>query len=217
MDTCRILLADDHRVVTEGIRSLLAQRPDLCVVGEARDGQEAVDMAVALQPHIVIMDISMPRLSGVEAAQLMADRCPNTRIIIYTMHSDQRFILELFRSGIAGLVLKEDDPQELVRAVDCVRGGGVTYGRNDPRHMLAELRQSTADASESERINALSPREKEVFRLLADGLSVKNIAATLHISPKTVETHKYNILEKLDMSTQADLTKLAIRHGLIEA
>lgn len=216
MEPCRILLADDHRVVTEGIRSLLAQRPDLHIVGEARDGQEALDMAEDLHPHIVIMDISMPRLSGVEAAQLMATRCPGTRVIIYTMHSDQRFILELFRAGIAGLVLKEDDPQELVRAVDCVRTGGTTYGKHDPRHMLAELRQSTADASESERISALSPREKEVFRLLADGLSVKSIAAALHISPKTVETHKYNILEKLEMNTQADLTKLAIRHGLIE-
>ena len=217
MEACRILLADDHRVVIQGIRSLLAARPDLHIVGEARDGQEALDMAEALRPHIVIMDISMPRLSGVEAAQLMAGRCPGTRIIIYTMHSDQRFMLELFRAGIAALVLKEDDPQELVRAVDCVRGGGVCYGKFDPRHMLAELLHSTADTTESGRISSLSPREKEVFRLLADGLSVKSIAVQLHISPKTVETHKYNVLEKLAVETLADLTKLAIRHGMIDA
>ena len=217
METCRILLADDHRVVTEGIRSLLALRKDLQIVGEARDGMEALEMAESLRPHIIIMDISMPRLSGVEAAQLLASRCPGTRVIIYTMHSDQRFILELFRAGIAALVLKEDDPQELVRAVDCVREGGVTYGKYDPKHMLSELLQSTADASETGRIHALSPREKEVFRLLADGLSVKGIATQLHISPKTVETHKYNVLEKLAVENLTELTKLAIRHGLIEA
>lgn len=217
MKQCDILLVDDHKVVIEGIRSLLGQRPDLRVVGEAHNGTQALVLAARLHPDIVIMDISMPQVSGVEAAQTMSMASPNSRVIIYTMHSDHRFILELFQAGIAGLVLKEDDPQELVRAVDLVRAGGVSYGKYDPKRMLAELLQSTADASEGERLNALSPREKEVFRLLADGLSVKSIAVQLHISPKTVETHKHNILEKLAVETLVDLTKLAIRHGMIKA
>ena len=217
MSICHILLADDHKVVTAGIRSLLGQCPDLQVVGEARDGLEVQEMAESLRPHIIIMDISMPRCTGVEAAQILAKRCPESRIIIYTMHSDQRFILELFRAGIAGLVLKEDDPQELMHAVNAVRSGKVYFGKYDPRHMLADILHSTVDATESERIQALSPREKEVFQLLADGAAIKSIASTLHISPKTVETHKYNILEKLEITNPADLTKLAIRHGMIKA
>lgn len=215
MNHCRIILVDDHRVVIEGMRSLFALRADMDVVGEANNGQQALELVCSLQPDIVIMDISMPQMSGVEAAHALLRDNPRVRIIMYTMHSDQRFILELYRAGIAGLVLKEDDPQELVQAVDIVRRGGLAYGKYDPKALLRELLHTTADASEGERIKALSQREKEVFRLLADGLPVKRVAEQLHISPKTVETHKYNVIEKLCVQSLADLTKLALRHGLI--
>lgn len=215
MSVCRIVLVDDHRVVIEGMRTLFALRADMPIVGEASNGQQALELVCTLQPHIVIMDISMPHMSGVEAAQAILASNPQVRIIMYTMHSDQRFILELYRTGIAGLVLKEDDPQELVNAVDIVRKGGLAYGKYDPKALLRELLNTTADATEGERIKALSQREKEVFRLLADGLSIKRVAEQLHISPKTVETHKYNVIEKLQVSSLADLTKLALRHGLI--
>lgn len=215
MSACRIVLVDDHRVVIEGMRALFALRADMHIVGEAGNGQQALELVRTLQPDIVIMDISMPQMSGVEAAHAILSSNPQVRIIMYTMHSDQRFILELYRAGVAGLVLKEDDPQELVSAVDSVRQGGLAYGRYDPKALLRELLHTTADATEGERINALSQREKEVFRLLADGLSIKRVAEQLHISPKTVETHKYNVIEKLQVSSLADLTKLALRHGLI--
>jgi DNA-binding NarL/FixJ family response regulator len=217
MHKYKILLADDHKVVTAGIRSLMQRRTDLSIVGEVGDGAEVLPKTCELKPDIVIMDISMPHVSGVEAAQALAEHCPQVKIIIYTMHSDPRFILELFRTGISGLVMKEEDPQELIAAVDCVLAGGTAFGKYNPQRMVSQLLQSTADASETERIQELSPREAEIFKALADGHSIKHIALELHISPKTVETHKYNIFDKLHVETLTELTKLAIRHGVILA
>lgn len=215
MDKKRIVLVDDHKVVTTGIRSLLARRIDLCVVGEVYDGSEVRAICEDVEPDLVIMDISMPHVSGVEAAQELARHCPKVKILIYTMHSDPRFMLELFRSGISGLVLKEDDPEDLLHAIDTVLAGGTAFGRNDPQRMVSQLLQSTADASETERMQGLSPRELEIFKALADGFSIKLIAQNLNISPKTVETHKYNILDKLHIENMTELTKFAIRHGII--
>ncbi|XXJ18799.1 response regulator [Desulfovibrio caledoniensis] len=208
-----LLIADDHQVVIAGIRSLLASMAGIEVVGEAANGAEAVRLSAALNPDIVIMDISMPEMDGVEATGRIREVSPETRIIIYTMHSDQRFILELFKAGISGHVLKEGPPADLCAAVEAVMAGKTYFTTIDP---AAFLRQLSPERSDREALfEQLSPRELEVFRLLADGLSVKEAAARLNISPKTVETHKYNLMEKLEVVTIPDLTKLAIRHGLI--
>jgi DNA-binding NarL/FixJ family response regulator len=155
----------------------------------------------------------MPGMDGVEAAGRMREVSPETRIIIYTMHSDQRFILELFKAGIAGHVLKEGPPSDLCAAVEAVMSGGTYFTTIDPAAFLRQL--APERDGKAAPFDLLSPRELDVFRLLADGLSVKEAAAQLHISPKTVETHKYNLMEKLEVGTIPDLTKLAIRHGLI--
>ncbi|EGB16317.1 two component transcriptional regulator, LuxR family [Pseudodesulfovibrio mercurii] len=208
-----LLIVDDHRVVIAGIRSLLAPKADIEIVGEATDGAEAVALSRELAPDIVIMDISMPEMDGVEATGLIRQVSPRTRIIIYTMHSDQRFILELFKAGISGHVLKEGPPADLCAAVEAVMAGKTYFTTIDPAALLRQL--SPERSGREDLFDHLSPRELEVFRLLADGLTVKEAAAELHISPKTVETHKYNLMEKLEVGTIPDLTKLAIRHGLI--
>ncbi|MDD3311757.1 response regulator transcription factor [Pseudodesulfovibrio sp.] len=208
-----LLIVDDHRVVIAGIRSLLDSLADVEVAGEATDGAEAVELARRLRPDLVIMDISMPGMDGVEAAGLIREVSPGTRIVIYTMHSDQRFILELFKAGISGHVLKEGPPSDLCAAVEAVMHGGTYFTTIDPAALLRQL--APERDGKAPLLDLLSPRELDVFRLLADGLSVKEAAARLNISPKTVETHKYNLMEKLDVATTTDLTKLAIRHGLI--
>lgn len=214
MKLCRLLVVDDHQVVIAGIRGLLATLPWVEVAGVAVSGEQAVTLAASTRPDVVIMDISMPRMNGVEAALAMADVSPQTRVIIYTMHADQRFVLELFKAGIAGHVLKEDDPGELLKAVQTVHEGG-TYFTSVTLQVLRGQLGSGKAAAAGDGLRHLSPRELEVFRLLADGVALKSIAAQLCISPKTVETHKYNIMEKLGAHSQADLTKLAIRHRVI--
>lgn len=208
-----LLIVDDHRVVIAGIRSLLATIQGVEVVGEATDGAEAVELSRRLRPDIVIMDISMPGMDGVRATGLIREVSPDAKIIIYTMHSDQRFILELFKAGISGHVLKEGPPSDLCAAVEAVMAGDSYFTTIDPATLPRQL--TPEPGGKAALFDLLSPRELDVFRLLADGLSVKEAAARLHISPKTVETHKYNLMEKLEVGAITDLTKLAIRHGLL--
>lgn len=215
METCRILLVDDHKLLMEGVRSLLAPHADMRVVGMAADGEEALRLAALYTPHIVIMDLSMPGMNGVEAARALRSLCA-ARIIIYTMHGDQRFLLELIQAGIAGHVLKGDPPSTLLRAVEAVRGGQVFFSGADPGGQLVALMREKAGQAHDDGVESLSPREKEIFRLLADGQPIRHIAESLHISPKTVESHKYNLLTKLGVSSLSELTKLAIRHGLVQ-
>ena len=212
MTVHRLLLVDDHQVVIEGIKGLFAGRPDIAVVGEATNGEQAVELAAKLHPDVVVMDISMPGLNGVEATIAIRQTEPTADIIIYTMHADQRFILELFKAGISGHVLKADDPALLVQAVDAVCAGGTFFTTVTPQELLRQFKGETA----GDGLDLLSKRELEVFRLLADGVPLKRIAADLCISPKTVETHKYSIMEKLAAQSTAALTKLALRHGLIK-
>lgn len=216
MAKCKIVIADDHRVVIEGIKSLLADQGRYRVVGEAVNGEQAVDLAVRLRPDIVIMDISMPGLDGVEATRRIKKIAPEVKTIIYTMHSDQRFILELFKAGISGHVLKEGPPYELVTALDRVSRGETYFSGATPKALLKDLLALHHVQGDQEQLGCLSPREREVFGLLADGRSIKSIAEKLGISPKTVETHKYNVMDKLGVDTVTDLTKIAIKLHLIE-
>jgi DNA-binding NarL/FixJ family response regulator len=219
MADTRVLLADDHDVVLEGIRSALEALDGFTVVGMATSGQRAVAQTMTLRPDIVVMDISMPGMNGVDATKEIKARLPETRIVIYTMFSDKEYVLELFRAGIDGYVLKQDPLSDLLLALDAVKSGGTYFSTEAPKVLAEHLRdevQSERDAR-THALDALSDRERQVFELLADGRSVKEIAQALFISPKTVESHKYHIMAKLGVDSITEMTKLAIRENVIEA
>jgi len=216
-----VFIVDDHDVVVQGILSALRGHPEFAVAGTATDGPTAVEQAGSLNPDILVLDVSMPGMNGVETAYRVREVSPDTRLVIFSMHAEPEFVLSLFRAGIAGYVLKDESLTALMDALEIVRNGGVSYSSTVNRllheHMLElELGDGKAAREVQDGIARLSVREKEVFPLLADGLSVKEIADRLCISPKTVESHKYNIFDKLKARSIADLTKLGIRKGLVK-
>jgi len=209
----RILLADDHKITRQGLHALLEKQADMKVVGEARSGRDAVSLARELTPHVVIMDVSMPDMNGMEAARKITSEFANIKIVALSMHSDTLFITEMLRSGASGYLLKDCAFEELSLAIRTVIDNkrylspaisGVVI--DDYLHRL-----SKADFSGSD---ILTDREREVLQLLAEGKSTKKIALELHISTKTVETHRRQMMDKLDIHSVAELTKYAIRKGL---
>ncbi|QTA93114.1 response regulator [Desulfonema magnum] len=215
MPKTKILIADDHRVVIEGIKSTLREYQEFEVAGEALNGREAVKLAESLMPKIVITDISMPDLNGLDTTLQIKKISSDIRIIIYTMYSDREFIIDLFKAGISAYVLKEDPISELILAIKAVNGGGTYFSTMAPTILLRHIKTLEEGNIEENIFKILSLREREVFQLLAEGNSTKNIAHKLCISPKTVESHKYNIMAKLDLESIADLIRLAIRKKII--
>jgi len=216
MDKTKILIADDHRVVIEGIKSALQEHSEFEVVGDATDGLQAVELARSLGADIVIMDVSMPNLNGIEATGQIKQFNPEIRIIIYTMYSDKELVVDLFKAGISAYVLKDDPLSDLILALQAVKGGGTYFSTFAPTILLRHVEELEEKTKTEDPYDILSQREREVFRLLAEGKSIKGIANQLFISPKTVETHKYNIMEKLQATSIVDLTKIAIRKNLIK-
>ncbi|MFH1673015.1 MAG: response regulator transcription factor [Pseudomonadota bacterium] len=216
MERTKILLVDDHRVVVEGVKSALADHPDLKVVGEAYNGHEAVKLAESLNPDIVVMDISMPELNGIDATLQIKKLNPDIRIIIFTMYSQREYIVDLFRAGISAYVLKEDPLSDLFFAIQAVQKGGTYFSTAAPTLLVRHINELERGKKAKDDFDRLSLREREVFQLLAEGMAIKAIADQLCISRKTVESHKYNIMEKLNVSTIVDLTKIAIQKGLIQ-
>ena len=216
MSKSKILIVDDHQVVIEGIKGALNGHSEFEVVAEALDGLQAVELAKSLKIDIVIMDISMPNLNGIEATKQMKQFMPEIRIVIYTMHSDKGFVVDLFKAGISAYVLKQDSISDLILALKAVKGGGTYFSSAAPNILARYLEKLETSQTDKDDFEKLSFREREVFCLLADGKTVKVIGELLYISPKTVESHKYNIMEKLDVHTIADLTKIGIKNNLIE-
>jgi DNA-binding NarL/FixJ family response regulator len=216
MSKTRILIVDDHRVVIEGIRSALADEEEFEVVGQAIDGVEAVDLALSLKPDIVIMDIGMPGLNGIGATQQIKKSNPEIRVVVYTMYSDKQFVVDLFKEGVSAYVLKDDPLSDLILALKAVKTGGTYFSTMAPTVLLRHMEELEQKAKEEDPFDTLSQREKEVFLLLAEGKGIKKIADELFISPKTVESHKYHIMEKLQATSILDLTKIAIRKNLIK-
>jgi two-component system response regulator NreC len=215
MDKVKILIADDHRVVIEGIKSALQNHPEFEVVGEAVDGLETVEKARSLKPDIAIMDISMPNLGGIDATKQIKKLDPEIGIVIYTMYSNKEFVIDLFKSGISAYVLKDDPLSDLILALKAVKGGGTYFSTMAPTILLRHIEELGDQTAGENFFDTLSQREQEVFLLLAEGKSIKEIANELFISTKTVESHKYHIMEKLQAESVVDLTKLAIRKNLI--
>lgn len=209
----RILLADDHKITRQGLRSLLEKQQDMEVVGEAEDGRTTVRLVGELSPNVVIMDVTMPDLNGVEATRQIVGQSPDVKIIALSMHSDALFVTEMLRSGASGYLLKDCAFEELSRAIHAVVAGKTYLSPSVSGVVVDDYlhRLSKADFSDSQ---VLTDREREVLQLLAEGKSTKRIALKLHISVKTVETHRRQMMNKLDIHTVAELTKYAIRKGL---
>ena len=218
----KVLIVDDHWVVTKGIEVALADEPDFEVIGTASDGKKALEQVRHLRPDIVVLDISMPELNGVDAAAEIRKLGEETRIIIFTMYSDREYVIPLFRMGISGYILKEEALSDLILALKSVSNHGTYFSPSIQRIIrdhMEELEMGggrTSDRGEQNGLSKLSAREKEVFPLLADGLSAREIGKRLYISPKTVESHKYNIMDKLGVKSIADFTKIAIKKHLID-
>jgi DNA-binding NarL/FixJ family response regulator len=211
----RILLADDHAVVRKGLRMVLDAAPDLEVVAEASDGSEAVERCLAGDVDLAVLDVSMPRLTGIQAAREIARRRPELRILILSMHDNERYFFEALRAGASGYVLKAAADRDLVEACRAtMRGEPFLY----PDAVTALIRDYLDRAREGELPpeDPLTPRESEIVKLIAEGHSSKQIAELLVISDKTVERHRANVLEKLGLRDRVDLTRYAIRRGLIE-
>jgi DNA-binding NarL/FixJ family response regulator len=211
----RILLADDHAVVRKGLRMVLDAEPDLEVVAEAADGSEALECALEADVHLVILDVSMPRLTGIQAARELARRRPELRILILSMHDNERYFFEALRAGASGYVLKAAADRDLVEACRAtMRGEPFLY----PDAVTALIRDYLERARDGDLPpeDPLTPRESEIVKLIAEGHSSREIADLLVISDKTVERHRANVLEKLGMRDRVDLTRYAIRRGLVE-
>ena len=215
MPKSRILIVDDHGVVIEGIRSRLREQEEFEVVGEAFNGRQALELVDSSRPDVVIMDISMPELNGVEATKQIKKLFPETSIIIYTMFSNEEYVIELFKAGISGYVLKQDSFSDLIMALNVVKAGGSYFSTKAPKVLSDYLTTLDEGLKNINGLESLSLREREIFELLADGKSIKEIGFDLFISPKTVESHKYNIMAKLGVQSITELTKIAIKQKLI--
>lgn len=212
----RILLADDHRILREGLRSLLAQEPDMQVVGEASDGEQLVRLAQELQPDVVIVDVVMPVIDGVEATRQIRSTVPSARLIALSMHSDRRFVSEMVRAGALGYLVKDSAFEELSQAVRTVIANRPYFSAAITGLLVEDfVKQASApERPASGPLELLTAREREVLRLLAEGKRVKEIAFQLKISTKTVESHRQNIMDKLEIHSTIELTRYALREGL---
>ncbi|MCC6342085.1 MAG: response regulator transcription factor [Bryobacterales bacterium] len=207
----RILLADDHSVVRQGFRMLLAAQPDMDVVGEARNGREAVDLAQSLQPDIVVMDVSMPELNGIEATRRIADAAPRARVLALSMHRDSVYVREILRAGARGYLLKDAQEDDLLNAVRAVSKGEGYLSPSVSDAVLNDYRKHVTDP-----IDLLTSREREVLQMIAEGQTNKEIAGTLNLSVYTVEAHRGRIMEKLNLHSTGELVRFAVRNGLID-
>lgn len=206
----RILLADDHSLVVEGFRRLIDDRFE--VVGTAEDGRAVLDAAAALRPDVVLLDISMPLLNGIDAARQLLKLAPDLKVIMVTMHADVAYLNEAFNAGASGYLLKRSAGSELVQAIETVLQGHYYVTPLLTKDLVGTARGALPQATLQQ--SALTPRQREVLQLVAEGKTVKEIAALLHISPKTVEFHKAQIMQQLSLRTTAELTKYAVAHGL---
>lgn len=209
----RILLADDHRIVREGLRTLIERCNDMQVVAEAENGRQALQLARKHKPDLVIMDVTMPDLNGIDATRQVIEEVPGVQVIALSMHSDKHFVKGMFRAGVAGYLLKDCAADELIHCIHVIRSRRIWLSPGISGLVIQELLHPTRDDVLAAGAD-LSDREREVLQLIAEGRSTKEIADHLHISVKTVESHRKNIMEKLDLYTVAELTKYAVRQGL---
>ena len=211
----RILLVDDHALMREGLRAILVADPDIEVIGEASDGREALEMAPRLNPDVIVMDVGMPHLNGFEATRQIASVAPMSRVIALSTHNDKRYVLAMLEAGARGYVVKSAVGEELMRAILTVKRNQI-YLSPEVAGVVVDSYLGREYPEDGIGAALLGSREREVLQLLAEGKSSPEIAAVMHISVSTVETHRRNIMRKLDIHSVAELTKFAIREGLTQ-
>jgi two-component system response regulator NreC len=212
----RVLIVDDHGIIRAGLRSLLNQYEDIQVVGEAADGWEAIELATRLRPDVVLMDIAMPRLRGIEATAEIRQRLPETHVLALTVHDRKEYFFAILKAGGSGYVLKESEPEELLAAIRAVYQGDVYLSPGIARSVFSAYLNG-GDEEAADRYESLTLREREVFQLVAEGRTTREIAEILHLSVKTVEKHRSSVMRKLRLQNLADLMKYAIRKGIVQA
>jgi two-component system response regulator NreC len=216
MNKTRILLADDHDIVRKGLRYLLDRRAGMEVVGEAVDGRQAVKLAEELEADIVIMDIGMPLLNGIDAAAAIVKKNAKTRVIILSMHSDEDYVLRALTAGVKGYLLKDTVEVDLIRAIETVQKGRTFFSPDITEVLLEDYVRQLQDRGLQDSYDLLTQREKETLQLLAEGKSNKEVAAVLDVSPLTVDTHRSNLMQKLSLHSTAEIVLYAVRKKLIQ-
>lgn len=207
----RILLADDHTVVRKGFGMILSAQPDMEVVGEARNGREAVEQAEKLQPDVIIMDVSMPELNGIEGTRRIAEICPHARVLALSMHRDAVYVREILRAGARGYLVKDADDETFLQAVRAVARGEGYISSAVADAVLNDYRKHVSNP-----VDLLTSREREVIQMIAEGKTNKEIANALNLSVYTVEAHRGRIMEKLNLHNTGDIVRFALRNGLID-
>ena len=207
----RILIADDHGIVRSGLRMLIDRQPDMTVVAEANDGVDALERTQSEHPDVAVLDVSMPRMTGLQAAREIRSHSPDTRVLMLSMHDDDRYFFEGLEAGAAGYVLKRAADTDLIDAVRTVAAGGTFLSDEAQTSLMREWQEGRSEPE-----SPLTPREREVVKLIAEAFTNKQIAQTLRLSEKTVESHRSNLLTKLGMRDRVELVRYAIKNGLVE-
>lgn len=211
----RVLLADDHTLFREGVRALFATEKDIEVVGEASDGEEAVRMAVELQPDVVVMDLMMPVMNGIEATRLIRAAQPETKVLVLSMYDDEEYVQRLLAAGASGCMLKRATSDELVKALREVVSGGIPLHPAVAARLVKDYVRLVGEQELAAAAGALTPRELEVIKLVAEGHTNQDIADRLGLSRKTVDAHRTNLMRKLGLHDVTEIVKYALRHGII--
>ena len=210
----RVLIADDHTLVRESLVSLLQQDGDVQVVAQAADGLETVEKAIATRPDIVVTDISMPRLNGIEVVRRLKEALPDTRVLVLTMHQEDEYVLQAVRVGASGYLVKDSAASELLAAVRSLRAGRGYFGPQASKALAEQMQHPEREVGDP--YGSLTAREREVFHLIAEGLTTKEIARKLDISVKTAENHRARVIDKLGVRNTAELVRYALRRGLLD-
>jgi two-component system, NarL family, response regulator NreC len=215
MKKIRILLADDHTLMRGGLRLLIEQHPDLSVVGEAEDGRQAVALTASLKPDVAVLDIGMPNLNGIEAAKQITEGDSGAAVVVLSMHRDETYILRALRAGVRGYLLKDSAESDLVRAIRSVAEKKSFFSPAVSKVLLEDYMRKLKRTGAEDSYDLLTPREREILQLVAEGKSNKEVAAILNLSVYTVETHRSNIMEKLKLKSLPELILYAVRKGII--
>lgn len=215
MAKLRLLLGDDHTLVRQGLRKILEERPEWEVVAEVGDGREAIRQAVALKPDVAIIDVGMPILNGIDATQQIVKRAADTRVLMLSMHSDEAYVTRALQAGATGYMLKDSAGTDLLKGVESVANRQAFFSPAIARLMLDDYVRRVSGTGVADRFETLSAREREIFQLIAEARTNREVAEFLEISPATVETHRARILQKLDIHNTAELVLYAVRRGVI--